>query len=100
MAWLSARTAHADRCAFAAAPDVVGDAAATLTRSLPMFERIRALGYPVALVAQDGLHPEQIPFDGIDAVFLGGTTSWKLGPAAADLAAHARAHGKWVHTGG
>ena len=51
LAWLSARTAHVARCAFAAAPDVVADGAATLTRSLPMLERIRALGYPAALVA-------------------------------------------------
>jgi hypothetical protein len=50
LAWLSARAAHAGRCAFAAAPDVVGDAAATLSRSTPMLERIHRLGYPVALV--------------------------------------------------
>jgi hypothetical protein len=99
LAWLSARATHARRCAFATAPDVVFDAAATLARSLPMLERIRAAGYPVALVAQDGLQPAQIPFDCIDALFLGGSTSWKLGPAAADLAAHARHHGKWVHMG-
>jgi hypothetical protein len=40
---------HADRaslCLFATAPDVVGDAAATLARSAPMLPRIRALGYP------------------------------------------------------
>jgi len=30
---------------------VVADGAATLARSLPMLERIRALGYPAALVA-------------------------------------------------
>ena len=50
LAWLSARIAHAPRCAFATAPDVVGNGAATLARSLPMLERIRALGYPAALV--------------------------------------------------
>jgi hypothetical protein len=99
LAWLSARAAHAGRCAFAAAPDVPFNAAATLARSLPMLDRIRAVGYPVALVAQDGLDPADIPFDRVDAVFLGGSTSWKLGPAAADLAAHARRHHKWVHMG-
>src|SRR5262245_44944205 len=55
LAWLSARVALACRCGFAVAPDVVGDAAATLARSVPMLPRIRALGYPAALVAQDGL---------------------------------------------
>jgi hypothetical protein len=99
LAWLSARAAHAGRCAFATAPDVPFNAAATLARSLPMLDRIRAAGYPVALVAQDGLRPADIPFELVDAVFLGGSTSWKLGPAAAALAGHARQHHKWVHMG-
>ena len=30
---------------------------------------------------------------------IGGTTSWKLGPAAAGLAAQARRRGLWVHLG-
>src|SRR5207237_803196 len=85
LAWLSARTAHVARCAFAAAPDVVADGAATLARSLPMLERIRALGYPAALVAQDGLEDLAVPWRDMDAMFIGGTTSWKLGPAAAGL---------------
>lgn len=34
-----------------------------------------------------------------DALFIGGTTAWKLGPAAADLAAQARARGLRVHLG-
>ena len=41
----------------------VGDAAATLTRSAPMLPRIRALGYPAALVAQDGLEHLAVPWD-------------------------------------
>jgi len=99
LAWLSARTAHADRCAFATAPDVVGDAAATLTRSTPMLDRIRALAYPVALVAQDGLEHLPVPWTSFDVLFLGGTTAWKLGPAAANLAAQARRRGLAVHMG-
>ena len=99
LAWLSRHTAHADRCAFAAAPDVVGDAAATLARSTPMLARIRAAGYPAALVAQDGLEHLSVPWDDFDVLFLGGSTGWKLGPAAADLAAEARARGLAVHCG-
>ena len=34
-AWLEANAGDSGTCLFAAAPDVVGDAAATLTRSLP-----------------------------------------------------------------
>lgn len=48
--------AHAaDSCTFAVSPDVVGDAAATLERSAPWLPKIRALGYPAAFVAQNGL---------------------------------------------
>jgi hypothetical protein len=99
LAWLSARVAHAPGCAFATAPDVVSDAAATLTRSLPMLERIRAVGCPAALVAQDGLEDLPIPWASFDVLFLGGSTAWKLGPAAAGLTAQARRHGKPVHMG-
>jgi len=99
LAWLSARAAHAPRCAFATAPDVVFDAAATLTRSVPMLARIRALGYPAALVAQDDLERLRIPWDAFDVLFLGGSTPWKLGPAAAGLVMQARAHGLDVHMG-
>jgi hypothetical protein len=99
LAWLSARVAHADRCVFAAEPDVVGEAAATLARSAAMLPRIRALGYPAALVAQDGLEHLPVPWDAFDVLFLGGTTAWKLGPAAADLTAEARRRGLAVHMG-
>lgn len=99
LGWLSARTARMDRCAFATAPDIVGAAAATFARSAPMLERIRALGYPAALVAQDGLEYLPVPWDTFDVLFLGGTTEWKLGPAAAHLTAEARHRGLTVHMG-
>jgi hypothetical protein len=97
--WLERRAHRADRCAFATAPDVLADAAQTLRRSVPMLTRIRASGYPAALVLQDGQEHLDVPFDDCDAVFIGGTTAWKLGPAAAELAARARTAGKWVHMG-
>jgi hypothetical protein len=99
LAWLAARTAHAPWCAFATAPDIVCHAAATLTRSRLMLDRIRAAGYPAALVAQDGLEHLPIPWSDFDVLFLGGSTAWKLGPAAAGLTAQARQHGKTVHMG-
>lgn len=94
------RNAHdAARCSFATAPDVVGDAAATLKRSGQWMQSIRDLGYPVAFVGQDGLENLTVPWDDFDAFFIGGTTEWKLSEAAADLSAEAREHGKWVHMG-
>lgn len=85
---------------FAPAPDVVGDAAATLAKSLPVLAKIRALGFKAAFVAQDGSEAEgMIPWEAFDVLFIGGSTEWKLGPAAAALIAEARARGKGVHMG-
>ncbi len=97
--WLEGRAAFADRCWFATAPDVVGDAEMTLARSLPWLPRIRALGYPAALVAQDGLERLTVPWDAFDVLFLGGSTDWKLGPHARELVTEARSRGKRVHMG-
>ncbi|HVQ94236.1 MAG TPA: hypothetical protein VMU51_24565 [Mycobacteriales bacterium] len=99
LAWLGRHRAHARRCLFATAPDVVADAAATLARSAPHLPAIRGLGYPAALVAQDGLERLTVPWADFDVLFLGGTTTWKLGPAAASLTAEATARGKTVHMG-
>jgi hypothetical protein len=99
IAWLESNAADAVTCLFATAPDVVGDAAATLERSAPWLPRIRALGYPAALVAQDGLEHLEIPWDDFDALFIGGSTEWKLGGAARAIVSEAKARGKWVHCG-
>lgn len=98
-AFLLANVDDAAGCAFAVAPDVVGDAAATLERSLPWLSRIRGLGYPVALAAQDGLEDITPPWDEIDCLFLGGSTVWKLGEPARQLAREAKRRGLWVHMG-
>lgn len=92
-------TSVQDRCLFAVAPDVVGDAAATLERSAPYFDRIRALGFRVAFVAQDGQDTLPVPWDAFDCLFIGGTDAWKLSESAYDLMRQARQRGKWVHAG-
>jgi hypothetical protein len=113
LSWLESATAELDRntCLFATAPDVltvididgeavvVGDAAATLERSRPLFAKIRALGLPAALVAQDGLEDLEVPWDEFDVLFIGGSTEWKVGPGAARLIAEAQIRGKGVHVG-
>lgn len=88
------------RCLFATAPDVLGDAAATIRRSARFTGAMRAwFGLPVAFVAQDGLEHLGVPWRWFDVLFLGGSTAWKLGPAARTLTAEAHHHGKWVHMG-
>lgn len=86
-------------CRFVACPDVVGDAAATLRRFAVWSPVIRALGLPVALVAQDGLERLAVSWDDLDALFIGGSTEWKLGPHAAAVAREAKQRGKWSHFG-
>jgi hypothetical protein len=117
-----------DWCLFAVAPDVVGDAAATLRRSGRMLDWIRYAGFRAALVGQNGLEDLPVPWDDFDALFLGGSAEcparcgyvrpltdtrtvtrcprchrrlaeWKLGPAARALTAQASRRGKHVHMG-
>lgn len=97
LAWLSAR--NLDNCLFATAPDIVGNAEATLERSAPVLPMLRDLGVDAALVAQDGLENLTVPWDTFDCLFIGGSTAWKLGEAARNLTAEAKKRGKWVHMG-
>jgi hypothetical protein len=108
LTWLKDRAHLTGRCAFAVAPDCITrdpdgtlhpDAIGTLTRSAPILPRIRALGFPAALVAQNGLEHLSVPWGDFDVLFIGGDTSWKLGPAARTLTADAHRHGKRVHMG-
>jgi hypothetical protein len=86
-------------CRFVTAPDVVADAAATLDQFWPWACKILAAGLPVALAAQDGLERLPVPWDVLDALFIGGSTRWKMSEYAADLVAEANARGKWTHMG-
>jgi len=87
-----------DRTRFATAPDVLGDHAATVSRSRPVLRMIRDLGLPAAFVAQDGWEERTTPWDEFDVLFIGGTTGFKFrGGYAATRAALRR--GKTVHMG-
>jgi hypothetical protein len=86
-------------CLFVACPDVVGDAVATLARFVVWEPIIREVGLPIALVGQDGAETLELPWGRFDALFLGGSTDWKLGAGAAALAREAKARGMWLHLG-
>ncbi len=98
LAWLDTLTPHRDHCLFVACPDVVGDAPATLALFPPMSAKIRAAGWPVALVGQDGMEHLPVPWDLVDWIFVGGSTAWKC-DGAFTLIRQARDHGKRVHVG-
>lgn len=70
--WLTAQQPWAGSALFATAPDVPGDAIATLERSQPFWAALRARGFKAALVAQNGMNADGLPWSEIDAVFLGG----------------------------
>ena len=97
--WLD-RQPHTN-CLFVVAPDVVGDAAATLERSTPWFDTIRSMGFPVAFVGQDGVEDmlDDVPWRKFDAWFTGGSTGWKLSEASSVCASEAKTRGKWLHMG-
>jgi hypothetical protein len=89
-------------------PDVVADAAATLSWFDGFIAELECeVGQvppvPLAFVGQDGLErPElrrRIPWDQFACFFVGGSTRWKLGPHAVDLCDEAKRRGKLIHVG-
>jgi len=99
LVWLGARAQYRDSCLFAVAPDVLGNAEATWERSRPVLPQLMALGFKAALVAQDGIERHWVDWAAFDALFVGGTTRWKLSHHARETVAAAKAQGKLVHMG-
>jgi hypothetical protein len=95
--WLAAHDPAG--CLFAVAPDVVGDARATLKRGAHLLPVIRELGYPAAFVLQNGVHAGIVPWDDLDVVFIGGDDDFKTSTEARRMADRARELGKRVHWG-
>jgi hypothetical protein len=99
LAWLARMAPERGRCLFATVPDVVGDHAATLAAWPALAPAVAALGYRPAFVAQDGATAAGVPWDELGALFVGGSTGWKLSEAAYSLGAEARARGVHLHVG-
>ena len=97
LCWLA--TLPTDGCLFATAPDVVGDARATWERSRRVLPAIRRMGFPAALVAQDGLDHTALDWDAFDCLFVGGTTVYKLSESAYAAVREAKRRGKHTHMG-
>lgn len=86
-------------CRFVVAPDKLGDARETLRLFMQYAPVIRDCDLPVAYVLQDGLEAVGVPWDCLDAVFVGGTTEFKMGATAARTVVEAKERGKWTHMG-
>ena len=90
---------YRQRCRFAVIPDAVGDANETRRLWDCWSDTARNLGYPIAYVAQDGCKPNDPPWNELDAIFIGGTTNYKLGPVAANIVSEAICRKKPAHMG-
>jgi hypothetical protein len=86
-------------CLFATVPDVVANHRETMRRWDTWSPVVHATGFPVAFVAQNGSEDGGIPWDEVDAVFIGGDTEWKMSLHAFRIAREAKERGKWVHVG-
>jgi hypothetical protein len=89
--------AEESRPVFVCLPDIVGDA----RRTLDLFDafKLATSGLPRALVLQDGIGDLEIPWADIDAVFVGGTNTFKLAPECINACKAAKMLNKWVHVG-
>jgi len=94
-----AKISGVPNCLFVAAPDVIGNAKETLEQFYRWHGIIRFHKLPVALVGQDGMEELEMPWSKINAFFIGGSTEWKLGEAAFNLATESKRRGLWVHMG-
>ena len=88
-------------CLFVTVPDVVGDNDATLELFEQWAPELERRELPLALVAQDGLTHAQLRERAprLSALFIGGSTEWKLSDEAAELARLADELGLFVHWG-
>lgn len=97
LALLNHESGRLDLCRFVAVPDVISSA--IRTRECFEFWKARLSGWPLAYVCQDGQENVGIPWDEIAAIFIGGSTDWKMGPFAKQCIKAAKVIGKWVHVG-
>lgn len=95
---LLSRIAGKPGCQWVAAPDVVENAPATMALFDHWESRLHR-AFPVAFVLQDGQDPAAIPWDRLECLFVGGSTSYKMGLDAERIAREAKRRGKLVHVG-
>ena len=105
--WLRKCQIYGGKCLFAVLPDVVyrngnamvGDPRATLDRSLAALDTLQYLPFRWAFVLQDGAGCDDVPWNRIGAVFIGGSTRFKMGAEARELINIAKGKGLWTHMG-
>lgn len=101
LAWLEALVALQGTCLFAVLPDAYGDAEGTLMRARGCMLPALDLGFKLAYVAQPGFHStvKHVPWEHIDALFVGGPNEWKHCELAWRLPGWAHERELWAHMG-
>lgn len=94
---LARNSEHRGSCRWVAAPDVV--ASARRTRECWDYWKKQLSDWPLAYVCQDGQEDINIPWEECSAIFVGGTTQWKLSDHAIQCIRAGQIMGKWVHVG-
>jgi hypothetical protein len=95
--WLEAMNPYSETCLFIAAPDHVGNAAATVAALEEFSVMLRA--WPIAFVAQDGQESLPFPSQRWETLFIGGSTEWKISDACISVIKRAQVLGKRIHIG-
>ena len=98
---------YRDTCKCLTVPDVPFFWEPTLVKFKDWSPSIRRMGFPVGLAVQDGATVNNILWDEIDALFIGGSTYWKRDGAmlpqykspVGEIIAEAKVRNKWVHIG-
>lgn len=97
------------QCIFVTVPDVIavdptsGFPIGSGRRTLEVFhhwcDRPELAGWSLALVVQDGSEDFDIPWNKINAIFVGGSNKFKISIHSAHIIKAAQALDKWVHVG-
>lgn len=109
--WLEQYKSIAHTCLWFNAPDVVRNAEATLFNFWIWQPIIRAYGFRVAFTLQNGMECHQIPWEYLDALFIGGgdepnyvdalgcACAFKYSAYAGSVVKEANRRGIWAHQG-
>lgn len=84
-------------CLFVAVPDALGSADETARLFAHWSPQLA--GWRLALVIQDGQPDVPINWLSISAVFIGGSTEFKMSAYVVQLIRESKSRGKWVHVG-
>lgn len=85
---------------FVTSPDVFGDGRRTLAELERWAPVIRQAGHPAALVTQPGIDDvDAVPWELVDALFVGGEDRYRYGPGPRRIVAEARRRRLHVHVG-